>query len=212
MRVNENTLLEGNRAVLVPYRRAHVPRYHLWMQNEELQSLTASEPLTLEQEYDMQRSWNQDADKLTFIVLDRAQWNAGVQEEQCMMGDVNLFLTDPSDRSLAELEVMIAEPRFRGKGFGTEVSMMMMSFGISKLGIKKFQVKIGLENAASRALFQKLHFLQVSSCDVFKETTLELNVEPLLQTWILDQTSQVQERDYRESCKTRDQDQGPDRD
>ena len=32
------------------------------MKNEELQELTASEPLTLEQEYAMQQSWLVDAD------------------------------------------------------------------------------------------------------------------------------------------------------
>lgn len=37
-------------------------RYHGWMKSVELQQLTASEPLTLEQEYDMQRSWREDAD------------------------------------------------------------------------------------------------------------------------------------------------------
>lgn len=32
------------------------------MKSPELQQLTASEPLTLEQEYDMQRSWREDGD------------------------------------------------------------------------------------------------------------------------------------------------------
>lgn len=32
------------------------------MKSPELQQLTASEPLTLEQEYDMQRSWREDDD------------------------------------------------------------------------------------------------------------------------------------------------------
>jgi hypothetical protein len=47
----------GERAVLVPYLREHVPRYHEWMQDPALLEATASEPLTLEQEFDVHRSW-----------------------------------------------------------------------------------------------------------------------------------------------------------
>ncbi|XP_023446105.1 alpha/beta-tubulin-N-acetyltransferase 9 isoform X2 [Dasypus novemcinctus] len=131
MRLNQNTLLLGKKVVLVPYTSAHVPRYHEWMKSEELQRLTASEPLTLEQEYTMQHSWREDADKCTFIVLDAEKWQAqpGTPEESCMAGDVNLFLTDPGDPTLGEIEVMIAEPSCRGRGFGTEAVLMMMLYG-----------------------------------------------------------------------------------
>lgn len=45
----------------------------------------------------------------TFIILDKQRWaDTSVEEEQCMVGDVNIFLTDPTDPSLAELEIMIA--------------------------------------------------------------------------------------------------------
>lgn len=46
------------------------------MKSKELQKLTASEPLTLEEEYKMQKSWRDDADseiykntKLNFIIM-----------------------------------------------------------------------------------------------------------------------------------------------
>ncbi|XP_056285882.1 N-acetyltransferase 9 isoform X3 [Pseudoliparis swirei] len=130
MKINENTLLEGDKVVLVPYDAKHVPRYHEWMESPELQQLTASEPLTLDQEYAMQRSWREDDDKCTFIILAKQQWADGsVEEEQCMVGDVNIFLTDPTDPTLAELEIMIAEPAHRGKGIGREATHMMMSYG-----------------------------------------------------------------------------------
>nr|XP_020444651.1 uncharacterized protein LOC109953500 isoform X2 [Monopterus albus] len=44
-----------------------------------------------------------------------------IEEEQCMVGNVNMFLTDPMDLSLAELEIMIAESSYRGKE-GKEVT------------------------------------------------------------------------------------------
>ncbi|KAF1929628.1 uncharacterized protein M421DRAFT_21486, partial [Didymella exigua CBS 183.55] len=94
------------RLLLVPYSAHHVPTYHEWMQDEAIQKATASEPLTLEEEYAMQRSWRTDADKLTFIVCTRdADAGAGsisiIAGEQDapsrMVGDVNLFLYDADD-------------------------------------------------------------------------------------------------------------------
>lgn len=43
-------------------------------------------------------------------MLDAEKWQAqsGTSEESCMVGDVNLFLTDLGDPSLGEIEVMIA--------------------------------------------------------------------------------------------------------
>uniref|UniRef100_A0A3Q3IHF2 Uncharacterized protein n=1 Tax=Monopterus albus TaxID=43700 RepID=A0A3Q3IHF2_MONAL len=82
-------------------------RYHEWMKCPELQHLTASEPPTREQEYDMQWSWREDDDNCTFIIFDKQRWAVpSIEEEQCMVGDVNMFLTDPTDLSLAELEIM----------------------------------------------------------------------------------------------------------
>jgi hypothetical protein len=77
MKCNINTVifhpLASSNVVLVPYARHHVPvkliaflttsmtaelqlyqRYNEWMQSEELRELTASEPLSLDEEYDMQ--------------------------------------------------------------------------------------------------------------------------------------------------------------
>lgn len=37
-------------------------RYHQWMTDPELQELTASEPLSIDQEYEMQETWRNDED------------------------------------------------------------------------------------------------------------------------------------------------------
>ena len=74
MRLNESTVLLGPRVRLVPYRRAHVLRYNQWMQDPELLELTCSEPLTLEQEFQNQRSWHADPLKLHPVRARRRRW------------------------------------------------------------------------------------------------------------------------------------------
>ena len=69
MLLNWETTIQGSKVVLVPYRREHVAKYHEWMRSEELQELTGSEPLSLEEEFRMQEAWRNDPDKCTFIVL-----------------------------------------------------------------------------------------------------------------------------------------------
>ncbi|XP_040542681.1 N-acetyltransferase 9 isoform X4 [Gallus gallus] len=169
------------------------------MQSEELQRLTASEPLSLEQEYEMQRSWRDDADKCTFIVLDTERWSEqACGDEDCMVGDVNLFLTDPEDPTLGEIEIMIAEPSYRGRGFGKEATLMMMSYGVTELGITKFEAKIGQENEASICMFKKLNFKEVSVNSVFQEVTLRLDVTDQERQWLLEQTKHVKKKSYTE--------------
>ncbi|KAG9473638.1 hypothetical protein GDO78_004115 [Eleutherodactylus coqui] len=205
MRVNEDAVLRGQRVLLVPYEPHHVPRYHEWMKSEELQKLTASEPLTLEQEYDMQRSWREDGDKCTFIILDRGRWDQGCPEDQCMVGDVNLFMVDPENPSIAEIEIMIAEPMSRGRGFGEESVRLMLYYGATTLGISTFQAKIGEENLTSVRLFNRLHFTEESYSSVFQEMTLRWEVTETERQWLLDAVH-VSAESYREMKQNRETD------
>lgn len=47
-------------------------RYHEWMKDPYLQEMTASEPLTLDEEYAMQKSWLEDEDSKVhlFVITD----------------------------------------------------------------------------------------------------------------------------------------------
>ncbi|KAG8348347.1 putative N-acetyltransferase [Trypanosoma vivax] len=66
---NKNVLINGPRLRLVPYLEHHVPLYHYWMCDHHLLESTASNPLSLSEEYENQKEWLLAEDKLTFILL-----------------------------------------------------------------------------------------------------------------------------------------------
>ncbi len=149
MRVNQHHVLSTRKVLLLPYSAHHVPTYHTWMQDRELQSATASEPLTLNEEYAMQRSWREDADKLTFIVClppahsdtRQAAIRVGVDDSpERMVGDINLFLSQPvdddddedetwgSESVVGEIELMIASKDLHRQGYGRAALLTFMGY------------------------------------------------------------------------------------
>ncbi|KAI9493879.1 GNAT domain-containing protein [Zychaea mexicana] len=186
MRQNENLVLIGSKVILVPYKEEHVLKYHDWMQSPFLQEMTASEPLTLDEEYAMQRSWHEDEKKCTFILLaapdDKNTLSsfADMKEGSVMIGDVNIFLNDQDDDpTFGEIEIMIAEERYRRGGRGLEALKITMAYATTELGLKTFHAKISLTNEPSIDLFtRKLGFYPVSTSQVFQETTLEWSCLP----------------------------------
>ncbi|KAH8928268.1 acyl-CoA N-acyltransferase [Atractiella rhizophila] len=193
MRLNESTILIGKRVILVPYRAEHVARYHEWMEDEELRTATASERLTLEEEYEMQRKWHLDPDKLTFIILSRepsspsippststststSQWDATQTSSLLsspMIGDVNLFLTPPGTPPSrhCEMEIMIASKGHRRRGLGRDALKIFLSYCTLQMGLKpsEFCAKVGIENGGSRRLFESLGFVVGKESEVWKE-------------------------------------------
>ncbi|KAH6596521.1 hypothetical protein BASA50_005071 [Batrachochytrium salamandrivorans] len=184
MRKNAFTALVSQETslILVPYTPEHVPVYHDWMKSPYLREMTASEPLTLEQEYEMCDSWRTDETKCTFIVLSQSMSgnrHGPLNDMAGMIGDVNLYFNDVYDKSSAEIEIMIAEPSARHKGYGRRAVLLMMTYGIENLGVSKYTAKISLTNIPSHDLFESLGFKVVSVSEIFQEETLEYDMESL---------------------------------
>lgn len=190
----------AKKCILVPYEPCHVAKYHKWMENEEIRRLTGSEQLSLDEEYEMQKTWRNDEDKLTFIVL---EMNESGEEVDHMLGDVNLFIStspsteNPSDDVITgEVEVMIAEPRGRGKGIGEEAVRVIIAWAYENLKIEQFCVKITDDNTPSLSLFKKkLGFKQIGYSTAFKEFTFELPKNRLISEFssFLEKNAEIKE-------------------
>lgn len=188
MKLNYDTVLVGKSCLLVPYRKEHVEKYHGWMQDPALLEATGSEPLSIEEEYEMQETWRDDEAKCTFIVVQKGLLSETFvlnedfieQTTKAMVGDVNLFLSETDDHCpQAELDIMIAEEGARRKGIGKEASSMMMKFAMENLHITRFFCKINSENTASFALFRSMGFRECDYAECFQQYEYELIGEEL---------------------------------
>lgn len=174
MKANEDLCLQGNRVLLVPYEKEFVPLYHSWMQNKTLLEQTATEPLSLQEEYANQVEWKQDPHKCCFIIVYTRP------QPYRVVGDVNLFLLQDDDSDAAEVEVMIADTSCRRLGLATEAVQLMMTFGKERLGYDTFIAKISTSNVASLGLFRRLGFEIFRYVDVFSEVHCrKTRVEPI---------------------------------
>lgn len=147
------------------------------MKDEELLELTASEPLSLTEEYEMQKSWFEDNDKCTFIILDMESMDKTGNETDAMIGDVNLYLNDQDNPKAAEIEIMIAEPKHRSMGKGKEALFLMMRYGIETLNLEKFTAKIKVKNNKSIELFKKIGFKETNRSEIFQEIEMSSDVQ-----------------------------------
>lgn len=195
MKQTKNLVLVGQHNVrLVPYESIHVPRYHQWLKDPYILEMTASEPVSLKEEYEWQKTWEPDDTKCTFLIsitdksaidevnkkLDEPLQPADPSnpENGCIIGDINLYIVSNPDEPLkAEVDVMIAEKECWRHGYAQEALRMFMKYGATVLGIKIFEARILMTNKPSINLFHnKLGFSKVSVSEIFKEVHFELDV------------------------------------
>ncbi|KAI1772841.1 GNAT domain-containing protein [Hypoxylon cercidicola] len=223
MRFNENIALSGSQVLLVPYDPHHVPRYHEWMEDAAIREATASDRLTLAEEYENQSSWREAPDKLTFIVCEplprdeepadpprdsQAVVAGEADSPDRMIGDINLFLTpwdgDDEERDRgekgktcvnAEVDIMIADLKHRGRGLGRATLAMFLLFIRGNLDailaeyagageasgagpnipeLKDVVAKINANNQSSIKLFKSMGFSQRGGVNYFGEIEMVL--------------------------------------
>ncbi|KAM0453837.1 hypothetical protein ACHAPV_008775 [Trichoderma viride] len=168
-----------------------------------IQEATASEPMTLEEEYENQQSWRTSHDKLTFIICEPLSGEQRSDDARVitaktddspdtMKGDVNffLYLDDDDDedgaeeqegsqiRLRGEIDVMIAGQQHRGQGTGEAAEYAQgENLDKDKIQLVGLMAKIKEDNTGSRGLFKKLGFRQEGEANYFGEVKMVMSWE-----------------------------------
>ena len=122
----------------------------------------------------MQRSWREDADKLTFIIC-RPETSSSATKisiargaetdpTEDMVGDINLFLrVDDGDEGdvppqiVGEIELMIAEKRNQHRGFGKAALLVFMKYITEHQGRLLAEFVAGILDASTADKLRNSH-------------------------------------------------------
>ena len=144
----------GERVALGPLRRDLLPLYQRWVNDFGVMRTRGRPPgpATLEQqerEYDRLTSAD---DTRFFTVYDRATWQP--------IGDTGLMGIDHRNGTAA-FAISIAEPAFRGRGYGTETTRLMLDYAFTALGLHNVELYVYEYNLAGRHAYRKAGFREI---------------------------------------------------
>ena len=139
---------QGARIRLVPYLEEHVPLYHSWLSDPEIQRLTCTEPTTLQEEYEYQKDWGSRDDRIIKLI----------EADGVLIGDISLFKGDQLDKDcMWEVNIMVVKEEHRRHGYAGEALELMLK----EHCISNVMAKVHKDNHASINFFRK-SFQQVT--------------------------------------------------
>ena len=141
----------GERVALGPLRRDLLPVYERWINDlDAARNLGLPPgPVTAEKERDWYEGQAKAEDVAPFTVYER--------ETLRPIGNTSLFDIDHRNRS-ASFGILIGEPGYRGGGFGTETTRLMLDYGFTVLGLHNVMLTVFAFNPAGIRAYEKAGF------------------------------------------------------
>jgi RimJ/RimL family protein N-acetyltransferase len=144
----------GERVALGPLRRDLIPLYHRWFNDFAVRRTRVRPPRATaleaqEREYDALVS---SAERCDFTVYDRATWTP--------IGDAGLSGIDYRHSS-AFFFITIGESAYRGKGYGTETTRLVLDYAFTALGLHGVKLEVAEFNLAGINAYRKAGFREV---------------------------------------------------
>jgi len=145
-------MLIGERVILGPMLNADAPLLFEWINTRDLVLMNAPyRPIGEDRQAEWFRRIQRDASTDFFAVRERSS--------ERMLGSCQLRKIHPIHRS-AELQIRIARPEDRGRGFGTEAVRLLVGFGFRDRNLHRIELNVFADNLAARRAYAKAGFLE----------------------------------------------------
>jgi diamine N-acetyltransferase len=144
----------GELVALGPLQRDLLPRYTAWINDLRAARFVAAipRPFTAEQEADWYDNVAQAANTAVFTIYERATGRP--------IGTTSLNGIDQRNRT-AEFGILLGEADARGRGYGTEVTRLMLDYAFTALGLHSVMLRVLAVNLAGLRAYQKAGFREI---------------------------------------------------
>jgi diamine N-acetyltransferase len=145
--------IEGDRVALGPLRRDLLDTYTRWINNIATQRMVGGlvRGWTLEQE----TAWVDGvtaSGEVAFTIYEKATWRP--------IGNTGLHDIDLNHR-IATFGILIGEEDARGKGFGTETTVLMLDYAFTARNLHNVMLTVFEFNPAARRAYEKAGFREI---------------------------------------------------
>jgi diamine N-acetyltransferase len=148
---NPNVNITGERVALGPLRTDLIDTYERWL-NDFGTMRTQGDlpgPRTRERSAAWYERVSSSTDSIWFLIYEIATWQP--------IGFTWLDSIDYRHR-IGSFAISIGEPSMRGKGFGTETTMLMLDFAFTALGLHNISLEVYSHNVAGKRAYQRAGF------------------------------------------------------
>lgn len=140
----------GERVALGPFRRDLIPAYQRWINDfTTMRTYGTPRPVTAEQATAWYEKQTIKEERARFTVYELATWRP--------IGKTALYDIDFHHRS-AEFGIIIGEPDCRGKGYGTEATLLTLDYAFTALTLHNVILTVAEFNQAGRRAYTKAGF------------------------------------------------------
>ncbi|GAC1321563.1 MAG: GNAT family protein [Chloroflexota bacterium] len=149
--------IQGPRVALGPWRRDLVPLYHRWDNDFDLRRSddpSEARPVSLEEAQNDYDQWATSgaARRVRFTVYEVAGWTP--------IGMANVRDLDWHNQT-GVLGISIAEANYRGKGYGTEATQLVLDFAFTVMGLHNVMLDVLATNQAGLRAYSKAGFREI---------------------------------------------------